>query len=356
MTGGRLVPLLSALLLVGLAVPAVASESRRYDMQAAAHPIDVVDPAVLLANGMSVAGPRFREGYFGEGETRLHYVEAGEGPLIILYHGFPSFWLSWYKQMEALKGCYRVVAVDALGAGLSAKPERLAPYRVEALAARLDALSRHLGGDTRFTLIGHDWGAALAWSYAQAYPHRVDRLVAMSAPPTNLFLRLVAEDAEQQARSDYMQRFRALTLGDIETRGIPQSLWQASYAAIIADGSLTAAEGEAFRAALADPRAVNGGMNWYRANIPPFAEIDSADVWPSTSATTSVPTLLLWGAEDEVFVDRWLALAPAFASDLRVEILPGVGHWTPIQRSELANAAIARFLDRPGCAVSTQAG
>lgn len=307
-------------------------------------PLDVVDPAVLLANERSGSGPRYREGYFGEGDTRLHYVEAGEGPLVLLYHGFPSFWFSWFDQMEALKGCYRVVAVDGLGANKSAKPDYLAPYRVSALAAQLDALSRHLNGDARYTLIGHDWGAALAWTYAQAYPHRLDRLVAMSAPPTNLFLRLARDDAEQQARSGYMQRFRALTLESIAAGNVPQTLWQTGYGGIIADGSLTTAEGEAFRAALSDPRAVNGGMNWYRANVPPFAAIDDGALWPSASASTTVPTLAIWGADDRTFVERWLTLAPAYASDLRVEILPGVGHWTPMQKPELANTAILRFL------------
>ncbi len=327
-----------------MVLAACASAESRRPFEPVPVPLDVVDPAVLLANDMSASGPRYREGYYGEGDTRLHYVEAGEGPLVLLYHGFPSFWLSWYEQMEALKGCYRVVAVDGLGANKSAKPDTLASYRVEALAAQLDALSRHLNGDARYTLIGHDWGAALAWSYAQAYPHRLDRLVAMSAPPTNLFLRLARDDAEQQARSGYMQRFRALTLESIIAGNVPQTLWQTGYGGIIADGSLTAAEGEAFREALSDPRAVNGGMNWYRANVPPFAEIDEAALWPSATASTSVPTLAIWGADDRTFVDRWLTLAPAYASNLQVEILPGVGHWTPMQKPELANAAILRFL------------
>jgi epoxide hydrolase 4 len=130
------------------------------------------DPAVAHANSISTGAIGYREGYYGSGDTRLHYVEAGRGPLVILYHGFPSFWYSWFDQMEVLKTRYRVVAVDGLGANLSGKPADLAPYRVEALAKQLDGLARHLNGKRRFTLVGHDWGAALAFAYAQAYPAR----------------------------------------------------------------------------------------------------------------------------------------------------------------------------------------
>ena len=302
------------------------------------------DPAVTLANRQSSGGPSYREGYFGEGEARLHYVEAGEGPLIILYHGFPSFWYSWFDQMEELKHCYRVVAVDALGAGLSAKPLDSEPYRVERLAAQLEALSQHIAPGDRYILMGHDWGAALSWTYAQHYPERLHQLVVMSAPPYNLFVRLAAQDAEQQARSQYMQRFRAISYDQIVSGAIPATLWQQSYGGIISSGAISVEEGELFRAALSDPRAVNGGMNWYRANLVDFASLNRINPWPGRFASTTVPTLLLWGDDDQTFVPRFLDLAPEYASDLRIVRLPGVGHWTSMQRPELANSAITQFL------------
>ena len=99
------------------------------------------DPAVVYANRVTKTDSAYREGYFEHEGLRLHYVEAGEGDLVILYHGFPSYWLSFLDQMEALKPQYRVVAVDGLGAGLSDKPDTLSAYRVEALAAQLDGLA-----------------------------------------------------------------------------------------------------------------------------------------------------------------------------------------------------------------------
>jgi pimeloyl-ACP methyl ester carboxylesterase len=305
----------------------------------------VADPAVVHANRSSAGGAAYREGYFGKGDHRLHYVEAGKGPLVLLYHGFPSFWYSWFDQMEALKGRYRVVAVDALGAGRSAKPASLQAYRIDRLAAQLDGLARHLAGSRRFVLVGHDWGAALAFAYAQANPHRLRGVIGMSAPPYNLFLDLVATNQEQQARSTYMQLFRKLDLRAIEAGAVPDRIWRQSYRGLVESKSITAEETELFRTALADPAAINGGMNWYRANIPPFDKITPTDRWPAANPPISVPSLLLWGDEDKTFVADFLPLMTSYAPGGRVAQLAGVAHWSSMQRPELANQAIVAFLD-----------
>ena len=302
------------------------------------------DPAVVHANNIKSGDIAYTEGYFGTGDDRLHYVEAGEGPLVILYHGFPSFWYSWFDQMEALKTSYRVVAVDGLGAGLSAKPETIEPYRVEALAAQIDALARHLNGKKRFTLIGHDWGAALAFAYAQGYPKRLNAVIGLSAPPYNQFLDLVRTSAEQQKRSQYMQLFRTVTLDAIRERKLPEQIWQQSYSDLIARGDITAAEGALFRGALSDPLAINGGMNWYRANMPPICEITPATYWPVDKLPIRVPALLIWGEADGVFVPEFLDEIEGYAHKIEIVRLPGIDHWTTMEQPQAANRAIERFL------------
>jgi epoxide hydrolase 4 len=304
------------------------------------------DPAVLHANSIRKGNIAYREGYFGEGDNRLHYVEAGKGPLLILYHGFPSFWYSWFDQMELLKTRYHVVAVDGLGAGLSAKPEATSAYRIDRLAAQIDGLARHLNGSRRFTLIGHDWGAALAFAYAQAYPKRLNAVIGMSAPPYNLFLDTVRTNKEQQRRSQYMQVFRGITLVDIEQRKLTEQIWQQSYGALIERGDLTREEGELFRMALSDPRAIDGGMNWYRANMPPISSIAPATYWPQDKSPIPVPALLIWGDADKTFVPEFLDEMPGYAPKIRIVRLPGINHWTPMEKPEDANAAIAAFLKK----------
>ena len=302
------------------------------------------DRAVAYANSIRKGEITYSEGYFGKGDDRLHYVEVGKGPLVILYHGFPSFWYSWFDQMEELKGRYRVVAVDGLGAGLSAKPESQDAYRVEKLAGQIDRLARHLNGNRRFTLIGHDWGAALAFAYAQAYPKRLNAVIGMSAPPYNLFLETLRTSKEQQSRSTYMQFFRSVTLDDIRSRNMGEQIWRQSYGALLERGDLNKDEGELFRAALADPLAINGGMNWYRANIPPISEIHEGTFWPRANPKIDVPTLLIWGDVDRTFVSEFMDRMSGYSSDMRIVRLPRINHWTSIERSEPATKEIAIFL------------
>ena len=291
------------------------------------------DPAVEHANRVRMGTIAYHEGYVGEGDDRLHFVEAGEGPLIIFYHGFPSFWYCWFNQMEILKTRFRVVAVDGLGAGLSAKPDTLDAYRVKNLANQLDAFASSICDDRRFILVGHDWGAALSFAYAQAYPERLNAVIGMSAPPYNLFLELVRTNAEQQARSQYMQRFREITLQDIINDGLPNLIWQEAYGKLISTGMLTHKEGELFRSALADPRAIDGGMNWYRANLAPSRKIE-------------VPSMLIWGDSDTTFVEDFLLRTEEWAPRLSIVRIADVGHWTPIEAPQNANAAIESFLIR----------
>ncbi len=302
------------------------------------------DPAVTYANSVGKGPARYSEGYFGTGDNRLHYVEAGKGPLVILYHGFPSFWFSFFDQMERLKTRYRVVAIDGLGANLSAKPEAMEPYRIDKLVAGLDALARHLNGKKRFILIGHDWGAALSFAYALAYPDRLNAVIGLSAPPYNLFLDLVRTSPEQQARSHYMQLFRTLTLASVISSGAPERIWQQAYGGLISSGMLGKEEANLFRSALSDPRAIHGGMNWYRANLTGFADLNPSYDWPKQGQKITVPSLLLWGDADQTFVEDFLTRVEDYAPGISIVRLPGVGHWAPMERPELANAAIEKFL------------
>lgn len=307
-------------------------------------PTDLPDPAVAFANSNSLGDVKYTEGYFGSGDTRLHYVEAGKGPLIIFYHGFPSFWYSWFDQMEALKGQYRVVAVDALGSGLSAKPLNLEPYDIANLASQLDALSRHLGGDEKYILIGHDWGSVLALSYAQAYPDRLHKVVGMSAPPLNLFLNYAANDKEQQRRNQYMQRFRATTLEMLKAGNAIESARASSYGSLLKRGDLSQEEYGLFSNALSSNEMLYAAMNWYRANIPPFENVTEADLWPGPNAKITMPGLFIWGEEDQVFVPELIDQVDNVGPDMRTIRLKGINHWTSMQQPERATKAIIDFL------------
>lgn len=312
---------------------------------AASTATEAPDPAVIFANANRKGDIAYTEGYFGAGDTRLHYVEAGEGPLIIFYHGFPSFWYSWFDQMEALKGSHRVVAVDGLGYGLSSRPTNLQPYDIANLTAQLDSFSRHLGGDEKYVLIGHDWGSVLALSYAQAYPNRLHKVVGMSAPPLNLMLKYTATDKEQQRRTQYMQRFKVTTLEMLKASNAAQTVGIRSYKNLASRGDLTNEELELFRAALAENETIDAGMNWYRANIPAFDAVKDEDMWPGPDAKITMPGLFITGDQDKIFVQALIDQVDDAGPQMRTVILKGINHWTSMEQAERATKVIVEFLE-----------
>ena len=288
----------------------------------------------------------FTSHYFDFDGITLHYVEAGSGPLVIFYHGFPLFWFSFHHQMSALKDHYRVVAVDGLGVNLSSKPTDLEKYKLVNLAAQLDALANHLAPGESFSLVGHDWGGALAWSFAQAYPDRLEKVIGINAPPTNQLLHLLQTNEEQRKRSSYMWLMRGGKTHTLITENGARRLWKNAYAKFRDLPHFTKAHDETFREALAIPGAVDGGINWYRANIPLLQDLEEAECWPSPTASTPVPALLIWGETDTTFVAEFIDELDQYATNLEVKRLPGIGHTPMLEAPSLTTSVIEEFLAR----------
>src|SRR4051794_30450729 len=126
-------------------------------------------------------GIELREGYADVGDQKLHYVEAGEGPLVVLLHGFPEFWFGWRLQIEPLAAAgFRVVVPDTRGYNLSSKPAGVDAYTVDKLADDISGLIRELGAESAL-VAGHDWGGSIAWTMAMYHPEVVDRLAILDA-------------------------------------------------------------------------------------------------------------------------------------------------------------------------------
>lgn len=283
-------------------------------------------------------------GYVETHGIRLHYAEAGNGPLMLCVHGFPSAWHCFKRQMTAFSETYRVVSIDGLGANLSSKPDDLSLYKLPVLAEQVDAVARQLSGDDPFVLMGHDWGGALAWAFAQRYPSRLTKLIVMSAPPANQLISMLMQSPEQQERSRYMYSMRSGKHHQTITENNGHALWQMAYGVLHERGVISDEELEAFRVSLSQPGAVDGGINWYRANVPPLDEMTEADCWPSIDASTTVPSLLFWGQEDGTFNPEFVDELDQFVDDLSVVRLEGVRHWPMLERTAEVNQAIARFL------------
>lgn len=309
--------------------------------------------ALAFANAVAPDAAPYSEGWFDSDRTRLHYVTAGAGPTVLFVHGFPSFWYCWIRQLEALRRDYRVIAVDALGAGESSKPVRDSAYTISRLARGLGGLIDHLADKAPMVLVGHDWGAALAFACAQAWPERLAGVAGLAAPPFNQFLKLAADNRDQQERSAYMTAFRALTPERIAHEDLARAITARAYAELVERGDLSAEEWALFQESVGRDRAMWAGTAWYRANLPPFATIGPRHLWPRRDPALAIPALLIWGEADQTFVgeitDGFVAAHPG-AEALR---LPGVGHWSMLQAADKVNTALAGFIDRCFSSAST---
>ena len=265
-----------------------------------------------------------REGYADLSEVRLHYVEAGEGPLVLLLHGFPDFWYSWRFQIPALAGAgFRVVAPDMRGYNLSSRPLGLAAYATARLAGDVrDLIAERSSGSGAF-LAGHDWGAAVAWLTAIRHPEAIERLAILNVPHPRRMVEAVRRPGRQLLRSWYMFFFQLPWLPERllaadDWRGLRRPFADAR------PGAFTAADLERYKRAWSDPGAVTAMLNYYRAALrrPPGGP--SGRSLPPVQA----PTLVIWGERDR---HLGAELAEPYAADVPhlegVVRLPHASHW-----------------------------
>jgi len=308
---------------------------------------------------------------------RMHVAEAGEGPVVVLCHGFPESWYSWRHQLTALaEAGYHAVAPDQRGYGQSDRPEAIEAYTLLHLVGDMVGLLDALGAATA-VIVGHDWGAPVAWNAALLRPDRFRAVVGLSVPfiprgparPSTvmprtddaIFYQLYFQEpgvAEAELERDPRETIRrvlfygsgdaranALTVGAGGVGMVPRGGGflgrgpaPATLPAWVSEADVDFYAGEFARAGF------RGGLNWYR-NIDRNWELGAA--W--AGAKVAVPALYITGDRDLVTafrgMDRLLPALKHFVPQLRQSIvLPGCGHWTQQERAADVNAAILRFL------------
>ena len=147
---------------------------------------------------------------FGKADNngvKIHYATAGKGPLVVMIHGFPDYWYTWRDQMAVLKDNFQVVAIDQRGYNKSDQPEGVDNYAMQHLVGDVAAVIRHLGR-AKATIVGHDWGGAVAWQFAFALPQMTERLIVLNLPHPAGMGRELATNPEQQKNSAYARKFR----------------------------------------------------------------------------------------------------------------------------------------------------
>jgi pimeloyl-ACP methyl ester carboxylesterase len=282
-----------------------------------------------------------RERFVRSGDVRLHVVEDGpqDGRPVVFVHGFPEFWWSWRHQLDACaRGGYRAVAFDLRGFGSSDRPPDVAAYALPNALGDLTAVIDSVGG--RATVVSHDWGGALGWSYAALVPDHVDALVVMNAPHANAYADLPKHLSQLQL-SWYMFFFQFEGVAeDVLSRNGYELLrtWFYDTATV----ELGADEVARYLELFARPGALTAGLNWYRANVPPASYLAQQrfQLPPITC-----PAMLLWGLDDAYLTWDLGRRAGEFCTGpFTLQALPDTGHWIQQERPDEVNSLLLEFL------------
>ena len=265
----------------------------------------------------------------GDGVT-LTVLDEGQGRPVLLLHGFPDSSRLWRDQIPALVDVgMRAIAPDLRGFGESDKPEAVGDYAIPRSVADMIAVLDELEID-RAHVVGHDFGAALAWALAALAPARVDRLVAMSVGHPAL---LRERSIEQREKSWYTLLF--------QFEGVAEALlarddWRLFREWLRDDGDI-----ERYVADLARPGALTAALNWYRANLAPHLDLEPRPPVPAVAA----PTLGLWSTGDHYLLeDRMVRSGELVTGPWRYERIDGASHWMQLDAPERVNELLLDFL------------
>ena len=252
----------------------------------------------------------FEDGYADNDGVKIHTVTTGQGPLVVMIHGFPDFWYTWRHQMLALADQFRIVAVDLRGYNKSDKPKGVRNYTMRRLVGDIVAVLDHFG-EKKAVIVGHDWGGAIAWTLAIKQPERVDRLIICNLPHPRGFARELAENPEQQANSHYARVF--------QQEGAHRRLKAQVLAQWVDDPEAREKYIEAF--ARCDFEAM---LHYYKTSYPrePYTEVTSPLV------KVKCPVLMIHGLQDKYLLpgalnDTWQWLE----SDFTLVTVPDAGHF-----------------------------
>lgn len=284
----------------------------------------------------------------GTGVTLNVAVGGPEGAEPILFlHGFPESHRTWRHQLADLGRVHRVVAPDQRGFAASDKPEGVEQYETDRIVADVMALADALGLEA-FTLVGHDWGGAVAWLAALTHPQRVKRLVIVNAPHPLVFQKSLIEDPAQRAASQYINMFRnPMAEAGIRAMGLETFLDKVLLSH--ADASkLEPEERQAYLDDWSEAGALTAMLNWYRASkivVPAPGEDAELPLWTRAPfPRLEMPTLVIWGLKDTALLPVQLAGLDALIADLRIVTSPTGSHFVTWEEPELVTSAIRDFI------------
>jgi pimeloyl-ACP methyl ester carboxylesterase len=273
--------------------------------------------------------------------VELHVAAAGDGPPVVLLHGFPENWRSWRRQFDPLvRAGFSVWAPDLRGYNLSDRPAAREAYHLRHLVADVAAIV-HATGYPRAHIGGHDWGGVVAWIFADRHPDLVHKLVIFNAPHPKIYFEKVWRPA-QMLKSWYVAFFLL--------PGLPERTMSARNFAVVRDifkrgparrGTFSDDDIEEYVQALSLPGALTAGLNYYRANV------RSDALALGRSARIAADTLVIWGERDPALTIGLLDGLETVAPRVQVRRIPDAGHWVQNEASQEVNQMLMEFLGEP---------
>jgi pimeloyl-ACP methyl ester carboxylesterase len=262
--------------------------------------------------------------------TRVAGPEGG--PLVVLLHGFPQTSFEWRHQLAALGSAgFRAIAPDQRGYSPGARPPNVSDYVVSELIGDVLGLASAAGAE-RFFLVGHDWGAAVAWGVALAAPERVRAVVPISVPHPGAFSTLLDDPSSDQ--------FEASAYFDVFVQPSSEDGFLAKDAARLrrAYAALGDEATNEYLRVLGNKPALGAALNWYRANI------EQRKFKSMPTAHVRVPTMLVWSDGDEYLRREGAELTARYVdAPYRFEVLEGVDHWVPEVAAERVSALLVEY-------------
>jgi pimeloyl-ACP methyl ester carboxylesterase len=305
-------------------------------------------PPSLATDASLLRDPDVESVYRDIDGLELHAVAAGDpaDPLVVLLHGFPEFWWGWREYIRPLADAgYRVLAPDGRGYNLSEAPDDVAAYSADRLSADVVGWIESEGRESAH-VVGHDWGAAIAWDVALRRPAALDRLVTMNVPHPAAFAGALLPSRDrwqrtlrQWRRSWYVLFFQLPGLPEWLNRrrdydGMARFLRQAS------PDAFSEADLDRYRAAWSRPGALTAMLDWYRAAVQHRPDLPGV--------TVERPTLVVWGDEDDALLPGLAADSVEFCEDGRLERFPDASHWVHHERGEAVRELLVGHLDGAG--------
>lgn len=269
---------------------------------------------------------------------QLHVVTAGpeDGPPVMLLHGFPEFWGGWRKQMPALaEAGYRVLAPDQRGYNLSSVPREVRAYALDTLARDVVGLmdAFHLPA---VNLVGHDWGAAVAWTVGLLYPERVRKLAILNVPHPAVMLRFLRASPAQMLKSWYIGFFQIPGLADWLLKRNNYALAVRLLIGSGQKGTFNRTELEDYKQAYANAGGLTGMINWYRALL-----------WHQPALprdrNLKMPVRILWGERDVALSAAMATASLAHCPHGTLTFFPNATHWVQHDEPAAVNAALLDF-------------